>query len=130
MSFDRYPENFGAVAGTRIQYNSVAAAIEDYGATVDRVGPECGGVLHLRIDGEASTFEDRSLPVSALQQRYHTYTLSAEAPGGLPTGWVLELSKVAPWFGRDGGAIQIRALDDTGKEVSVTDLRDLGIVTK
>lgn len=130
MSFDRYPANFGAVAGTRIQYTSIAAAAGDYGTTIDRIGPECGSLLHLRIDGEAASFEDRSLPVSALQQRYHTYTLNADAPGGLPEGWVLELSKVAAWFGRDGGAIQLRVIDDIGREVSVTDLRDLGIVTK
>jgi hypothetical protein len=130
VDFDRYPPNYGAAAGTRIRYSSIEAAVSDYGATIDRIGPECGAAVTLRIDGTAAAFEDRGLPLSAMAQRYHAYTLSPDAPGGLPAGWSLELSRVAPAFGRDGGAIQARFFDDTGKEVPVTDLRDLGIVTK
>lgn len=130
MDFDRYPPNYGAVAQTRIRYSTIQAAIDDYGATVDRIGPESGAVMTLRIDGAASVFEERGLPLSAMSQRYHAYTLNPEVPGGLPSGWAFELSRVAPAFGRDGGAIQLRFFDDVGKEVPVSDLRDLGIVTK
>jgi hypothetical protein len=130
VNFDRYPPNHGSVRGSRVQYSTIAAAVRDYGATVDRIGPECGAIMHLRIDGNASTFEERSLPVSALSLRYTMYTLNPDAPGGLPEGWALELSKVAPAFGREGGAIQVKFVDDIGKEVPVSDLRDLGLVLK
>ncbi|PRY68837.1 uncharacterized protein DUF4237 [Glaciihabitans tibetensis] len=130
MDFDRYPPNHGSARGSIIRYSSIAAAVEDYGASVDRIGPECGATMHLRIDGNASSFEDRSLPVSALALRYNVYTLNPDAPGGLPDGWSLELSRVAPAFGRDGGAIQVKFIDDIDKEVSVSDARDLGLVIR
>lgn len=130
MSFDRYPPNHGSVPGTRVVYSSIEAAIGDYGATVDRIGPECGAVMQLRIDGVASSFEDRSLPVSALALKYNTYILNPDAPGGLPEGWGLELSKVAPAFGRDGGAIQVKFIDDISREVPISDLRDLGLIIR
>jgi hypothetical protein len=130
LDFDRYPPNHGSVRGSRVRYSSIAAAIRDYGDTVDRIGPECGAIMHLRIDGDASSFEDRSLPVSALALRYNMYTLNPDAPGGLPDGWSLELSKVAPAFGRDGGAIQVKFVDDIDREVPLTDLRDLGLILK
>jgi hypothetical protein len=130
VSFDRYPPNHGAAAGTIIRYSSLTAAVEDYGNTVDRIGPECGATMHLRIDGNASSFEDRSLPVSALALGYNAYTINPDAPGGLPEGWTLELSGVAPAFGRDGGAIQVKFIDDIGREVPVSDARDLGLVIR
>jgi hypothetical protein len=128
VSFDRYPPNHGATRGTKIHYTSIAAAVGDYGATIDRIGPETGSVMALRIDGVASSFEDRSLPVSALAEQYHAYEFNPLAE--LPVGWVLELAQVGRGFGRDGGAIYVRFIDDTGKDVSVTDLRDLGMVVK
>ena len=128
VSFDRYPPNNGATPGTKIHYSSIAAAVRDYGATIDRIGPETGSVMALRIDGVASSFEDRSLPVSALAEQYHAYEFNPDAE--LPAGWALELAQVGPGFGRDGGAIYVRFLDDTGKDVPVTDLRDLGMVVK
>jgi hypothetical protein len=126
VSFDRYPPNNGATPGTIIHYSSIAAAVGDYGATIDRIGPETGSVMALRIDGTASFFEERSLPVSALAEQYHAYELNPSTE--LPAGWVVELAQVGPWFGRNGGAIYVRFLDDTRKDVPVTDLRDLGLV--
>jgi hypothetical protein len=125
---DYYPPNDGAVRGSRVHYSSISAAIRDYGATVDRIGPESGSVLTLRVDGVASFFDERSLPVTAMWERYHAYLLSAEVTD-MPTGWVLDMSRIAPAFGRNGGGINLRFLDDIGKDVSVTELRDLGILT-
>jgi hypothetical protein len=127
---DYYPPNNGAVSDTRIHYSSIAAMVRDYGDTVDRVGPETGSVMTLRVDGLASFFDQRSIPVTAMWERYFAYTLNPNVEGGLPAGWVLELSRASPAFGRGGGGIHLRFFNDVGDDVSVTDLRDLGILTK
>jgi hypothetical protein len=127
---DYYPPNNGAMPDTRIHFTSLAAMVGHYGDTVDRIGPETGSVMTLRIDGFASFFDQRSLPVTAMWERYFTYSLNPDVAGGLPDGWVLELSKAAPAFGRDGGGIHLRFFNEVGNDVSVTDLRDLGILKK
>ena len=127
---DYYPPNNGAMPDTRVHYSSLAGMVRDYGNTVDRIGPETGCVMSLRIDGFASFFDERSLPITAMWERYFSYEINPNVTGGLPEGWVLELSRAAPAFGRNGGAIHVRFFDDVGDDVSVADLRDLGILTK
>lgn len=67
-------------------------------------------------DGQAISFEARSLPISSLELPYHSYTLT----GRLPDGWTIEVSEVASAFGRDGGGLQVVILDDLGDAVPIS----------
>ncbi|MCL2454806.1 MAG: Imm61 family immunity protein [Micrococcales bacterium] len=111
----RYPSNDGATPGTIVAYHDVEALVRDYGSHLDRIGRPTGEYLGLRPDGVPATFEQRSLPVTSLDQAYHQYQLT----GHLPDGWRIEVSEIAPGFGRPGGGIQLQVLDETTKPVAV-----------
>jgi hypothetical protein len=48
--------------------------------------------------------------------------------GELPPNTVIEVSQVAPAFGREGGGLQIRILDSNGQALRITELREQGII--
>jgi hypothetical protein len=48
--------------------------------------------------------------------------------GELPAGWRIEVSEVAPAFGRDGGGLQIRVLDANDQAMRMYQLEEQGIV--
>jgi hypothetical protein len=119
-NYDRYPFNDGAVRGTRVLYHDLGALIRDYGATLDRIGPESGKYLGLRVDGVAASFESRALPISSLAEQYHAYNL--DPSGQLPKDWHVEVSRIQHGVGRTGGEIQLRFLDGNGTVVRVEDV--------
>ncbi|WP_394552986.1 glycohydrolase toxin TNT-related protein [Agromyces sp. MMS24-JH15] len=114
-NWDVYPPNEGAVAGTRVHFTNLRAFIDAYGRTLDRVGPEGGDYLGLRIDGRPASFEDRGLPIGSLAKEYHQYKFTDH----LPAGWRIEISEIAPAFGRDAGGLQLLVTDEFGDRVSV-----------
>ena len=116
----RYPGNEGAVAGRRIDFVSVEQFEAHYGDVLDRLGSERGGYLSL----PGTTFEERALPPGSLHQPYLTMQLTGE----LPPNAVIEVSEVAPAFGREGGGLQIRILDAEGQAFTVSELRNQGII--
>jgi hypothetical protein len=103
-----YPPNAGAVRGSILHYDNIASVIGDYGGQLDRIGGTGGDYLGVKIDGKAAFFEERALPLESLGKEYHSYTLDPNAT--LPPGWRIEVSEIAPAFGRDGGGIQLRIL--------------------
>ncbi|BBZ06321.1 hypothetical protein MDOR_04900 [Mycolicibacterium doricum] len=93
-------------------------------AHVDRLGKIDGEYLGLMPDGVPATFEQRSLPICNLTQPYHQYLLSSE----LPTGWRVEVSEVAPAFAREAGGIQVLVLDTLERPVTVSTLKEVGLL--
>ena len=118
----RYPDNDGAVKGHRLEFTDVDEFQNHYGDVLDRFGDEGG--RYFSPDG--TPFEARSLPPGSLQQPYLKMRLSDE----LPPNWKIEISEVAPAFGRDGGGLQIRILDGNGQAMRMSELQDLKIVKK
>jgi hypothetical protein len=116
----RYPGNEGAVVGRRLDFVSVEQFEAHYGDVLDRQGNERGGYLSL----PGTTFEERALPPGSLRQPYLTMHLTGE----LPPNTVIEVSEVAPAFGRRGGGLQIRILDADGQAFTVSELRNQGII--
>ncbi|KRD04876.1 hypothetical protein ASE48_19685 [Mycobacterium sp. Root265] len=127
--WQNWPPNAGAVPETRLVYDRLDAFIRDFGTLdgnleVDRIGKFEGDYLAVMSDGIPATFEQRSLPIYSLTQPYHQFEMS----GDLPDGWTVEVSEVAPAFGRDGGGTQVRILDADGNAVLIPRLKGLGIL--
>jgi hypothetical protein len=118
----RYPDNDGAVIGHRLQFSDVSEFQKHYGDVLDRFGSEYG--KYFSPDG--TPFEARALPPDSLGKPYSRMRLTGE----LPPGWRIEVSEVAPAFGRDGGGLQIRILDAKDQAMSLSELHEQGIVKK
>ena len=104
-------------------YESGSAFLRDYGHHLDRIGGPGGVYLGVMPEGVAPSFESRSLPVKSLELEYHAYTF-----GELPDGWSIEVSQIAPAFGRDGGALQVLVYNAEKVEVPVEQLLTDGIL--
>jgi hypothetical protein len=128
--WQNYPPNAGAVPGSRVEYDSIDAFIRDYGipdrgvVPLDRLGKVDGDYLAVMPNGHPAPFEQRSLPIYNLTQPYHQYGLT----GTLPDGWKIEVSEVAPAFGREGGGIQVLVVDSDGANVLVSRLEKMGLL--
>jgi hypothetical protein len=118
----RYPDNDGAVKGHRLQFSDAGEFQKHYGDVLDRFGSEHG--KYFSPDG--TPFEARALPPDSLGKSYFRMRLTGE----LPPGWRIEVSEVAPAFGRDGGGLQIRILDAKDQAMSLSELHEQGIVKK
>ncbi|MET0990679.1 MAG: glycohydrolase toxin TNT-related protein [Glaciihabitans sp.] len=124
FSADRYPPNAGAVPGSVVHYDNVAGVVRDYGGQLDRIGPDNGGYLGVQVDGKPAFFEERALPVRMLKEDYSQYTLDPNADIG---NYKIEVSRIAPGFGHDGGGVQLRVLELVkGKFVEVPVSRLIG----
>lgn len=121
----RWPNNDGALPGTRMKYADPQRYVDEYGDKVDRIGDDGGGYLGVMEDGKPASFEDRSLPSNAVADDYRSYTLH---PENMPAGWSIETGQVAPAFGREGGGEQMFIANQAGRRVSVTTLKDMGIL--
>ena len=122
--WDNYPPNQGAVPGTRVAFDNLKAYTDIFGKDLDRIGGPGGKFLGIREDGLPATFEERSLPLSSLDQPYYSYRFTET----LPEGYRIEVSEIAPGFGRDGGGLQLRIFDEEGVEVRVSELIDRGVI--
>lgn len=111
-----YPDNAGAVEGTRVSVSDLRVYLREFGPQIDRIGGRDGSYLGAIIDSSPSSFEARSLPPRSLLQPYESYVITADR---LPEDWTVEVSRIAPGFGRGGGGIQLQFFDATGAPVSV-----------
>ncbi|WP_456789717.1 TNT domain-containing protein [Cellulomonas sp. P5_C5] len=100
----RWPPNRGAVPGSRIEFTDPDRFIETYGDQFDRVGPDSGDFLGVP---PGATFGERALPPGHMKLPVHDYSFS----GHLPPGVTIEVSEIAPAFGRPGGGIQVRFMN-------------------
>ncbi|WP_156761681.1 DNA/RNA non-specific endonuclease [Microbacterium karelineae] len=112
-----YPGNAGAVPGSSVRITDLGAFREQYGNQIDRLGSDRGDYFGL----PGSSFESRSLPPSNLTQPYTMSDLRSLPPGGS-----IEVSRIAPAFGRDGGGLQFRILDSDDRPQSRQALLDNG----
>lgn len=119
----RFPLNDGAVPGTRIAFTSAKDFTAVYGNHVDRIGRPRGDYLGVP-PGDA--FDRRALPPDSLGLPLHEYVFS----GTLPEGWTIEVSKVAPGFGRSGGGTQVRVLNGDGVAVPVRRSIEEGVLIR
>jgi Tuberculosis necrotizing toxin len=117
----RYPDNDGAVAGHRLHFTDVAEFQKHYGDALDRLGGD-----GKYFSPEGTSFEDRALAPGSLGDPYHRLQLTGE----LPPNWKIEVSQVAPAFGREGGGLQIRILDANDQAMRMSVLQELGILKK
>ena len=115
-----YPGNDGGTPGSFVEFDDLDAFLSDYGDLLDRMGGPSGDFLSF----PGTPFEHRALPPSNLSSPYFTYELG----GSLPAGTRIEVSEIAPAFGRDGGGLQVRILDADGNPMSVDELLDRGIL--
>ncbi|WP_221584810.1 DNA/RNA non-specific endonuclease [Microbacterium sp. G2-8] len=111
----RYPGNDGAEPGSVVHITDIDTFREHYGSRIDRLGFDNGAYFSL----PGTPFEARALPPSNLTTPYTVDTLQSLPPDGR-----IEISRIAPAFGRDGGGVQIRILDDKGNPLSRETLRD------
>jgi hypothetical protein len=120
--FPVYPGNAGATPGLRIDFTDGTTFIEQYGAQLDRMGAPRGDFMSF----PETPFEQRSLPPSNLRDPYSIYELS----GSLPSGARIEVSEIAPAFGRPGGGLQVRVLDADGAPMTVDQMIDEGVLAR
>lgn len=112
-----FPDNDGAVPGTRVAYSDFEQFTRDYGNQFDRIGDDKGKYFGVIEDGRPATWEERAMHVDSLRDPYSTYTLDH-----LPEGWRIEISEIAPGLGQPGGGLQARIMDETGKFWPVEEL--------
>ena len=119
-----YPPNDGAVPGRRYDFSSAQEFTARFGADLDRMGRTGGDFMSF----PGTPFEARSLPGSNLSSPY----LSLRLTGDLPPHLRIEVSEVAPAFGREGGGLQVRVIDITepGKlrALPIDELRRQGVL--
>ena len=113
-----YPDNGGAVSGTRAEVTDLGVILREFGPQVDRIGYPGGGYLSPIIDSAPFSFESRALVPDTLYKPYTSYIIGADQ---LPEGWSVVVSRVAPAEGFPGGAVQLQFFDH-GQEVNVTGL--------
>ncbi len=117
-NFPQYVHPGLAVGGAVAITSDVRVFARRYGRFVDRVGDERGSYLFVEPAGGPVGFEQRSLPAGDVAKPHRRY----EFTGHLPDGWWVEVSQVAPWFGRPGGAVQVRVLMSDGAAAAVREL--------
>ncbi|SDR99962.1 glycohydrolase toxin TNT-related protein [Microterricola viridarii] len=111
----RYPDSAGVEHGTRVTYTDPAAYIRDFGTELDRVGPMSGKYFGVVEDGVAASFEQRGLPLSNLAADYYGVSFTERAAEIMKANGIhVEISRIAPAFGREGGALQTRFIDGNG----------------
>jgi archaellum component FlaC len=114
-----FPENGGAVPGTRVAFTDADQFAKFYGRQVDRIGMESGKYLAVMEDGIPASWEARALHVNNLSDPYNSYVLKT-----LPSGWQIEVSEVAAGVGQRGGSIQVRIFNSEGRAMTVEELTD------
>lgn len=112
-----FPDNDGAVPGTRVAYSDFEQFTRDYGNQFDRIGDDKGKYFGVIEDGRPASWEERAMHANSLRDPYSTFTVDH-----LPEGWRIEISEIAPGLGQPGGGLQARIMDETGKFWPVEEL--------
>ena len=108
-----YPGERGGEPGSFRRIDDVATFRTHFGGQLDRMGGTGGDFFSI----PGTPFEQRALPPSNLTQPYTVLDLHS-----LPPGAYLEVSRIAPAFGRPGGGLQVRVIGSGGKPISMGDL--------
>ena len=95
-----------------------------YGLVLSRFG--YAGGSYLAPDG--AFFAQLALPPSSSVAPYFEYVVAD--PTKIPSGYRIEQSQVAPWFGQPGGGIQYRITGPDGKDAPVQALVSAGFLTR
>ncbi|ORW81859.1 hypothetical protein AWC25_02965 [Mycobacterium sherrisii] len=120
-----FPDNGGAVPGTKVAFTDIEQFTKYYGRELDRVGNDMGKYLAVMDDGRPASWEERALHVNSLTDPYRSYVLES-----LPEGWKIEVSEVAPGLGQPGGSIQVRIFNSAGRAMTIEELLEIGDVLK
>jgi hypothetical protein len=125
-----WPPNQGAIPGRKADYFDAQQYFLVFGDGIDRMGPPSGAfTAHLGwmedVTSAPYSYEARALHYESLYKKTPTYTL---IPGMLPPGWTIRVMDTAPALGQPGRSVSLVFLDDTGKEISVTDLLTAGVL--
>ncbi|CDO89176.1 hypothetical alanine and proline rich protein [Mycobacterium triplex] len=120
-----FPDNGGAVPGTKVAFTDIEQFAKYYGRELDRIGNDAGKYLAVMDDGRPASWEERALHVNSLTDPYSSYLLES-----LPDGWKIEVSEVAPGLGQPGGSIQVRIFDSAGRAMTIEELLEIGDVLK
>ena len=89
-------------SGPKRSNQSVLDYVAQYGDRLDRVGDPRGSYFCAVPGPKPYSFEQRSLPPSAVKEPYYRYRLL-----DLPPYVTLVSGIIAPWFGQPGGARQV-----------------------
>lgn len=122
----RWPENAGAVPGSRVHYESLDALFRDYPefAHLDRVGGWGGDYLTV----EGTPFEQRGLTPGHRAMDYSAFDLTPPLPAGVK----VEISVIDRAMGYSGGGWQVRFFRETPtgapRYLSVEELIDLEVL--
>ncbi|RIT44435.1 DUF4237 domain-containing protein [Mycobacteroides abscessus] len=120
-----FPDNGGAVAGTRVSFDNLASFLNEYGERLDRIGPDTGSYLGLMENGRPASWEERALHIDSLRSPYSAFTLDR-----LPSGWTIEASEIAPGMGQRGGGIQVQIRDTDNVLQSAEVLEEIGVLIR
>ncbi len=118
----RWPDNGGAVPGTKVVFNDAAAFTAAFGAWLDRVGEPTGYFLGVP---PGTPWEQRSITPDTLGGKVFGYALDPTAASR--EGIEIHVSRVAPAFGQPGGGIQVQFLRGRA-ELTVNDLIAKGVL--
>ncbi|WP_207454267.1 glycohydrolase toxin TNT-related protein [Herbiconiux sp. SYSU D00978] len=119
----RWAPNTGAVAGSRVVYSDGQAFLRDWGGLrLDRLGSKESGT-YFGLGG--GSFNDRALPPMQIK----TDDLWDFEFLELPEGWTVEVSRIGPGYGLDGGGVQLVVRDDMGEAATLRRLLREGAIT-
>ncbi|MFJ4026596.1 hypothetical protein ACIPWF_06790, partial [Paenarthrobacter sp. NPDC089989] len=85
-----YPPFDGAILETLQKFHDLSAFVQKFGSQMDRVGPQSGRFIGVIENGVPATFEERSLPVAQLGDKYYQYKLVDAWPPDAK-GWSIEV---------------------------------------
>ena len=113
-----WPPHDGAVPGT------TDLLVPDHNLAIDRIGGKGGSYF----SPEATPMGGRALPPDRLNFPRTHWEIDADHPG-LRSGDIrIERSQIAPWFGQDGGGVQLRFLDREGTPLPQSEVDRLEII--
>jgi Tuberculosis necrotizing toxin len=94
------------------------------GTLLERFGYPGGA--YLAPDG--TPFAELALPPGSAVKPLFQYVV--DDPAALPPGWRIEQSEVAPWFEQPGGGQQYRIIKPDGRNGTVEDLQQFGVLRR
>ena len=113
-----WPPNDGAVPGT------TEMVVPEDGLRIDRIGGPNGSYF----SPEGTPMGERALPPDRLNFPRTHWEVDADNPA-LRSGEVrVEQSRIEPWFGQDGGGVQLRFLDADGMPLPQAEVDRLEII--
>jgi hypothetical protein len=114
----KWPPNDGAVPGTR------EFSVPDQNIRLDRIGGETGSYF----SPEGTPMGDRALPPDRLNFPRTHWEVDVHHPDVRSGDIRIEQSTISPWFGQEGGGVQLRFLDRAGTPLSQAEVEGMHII--